>query len=176
MRKKLLKKEIQKTRHVRALVVVASVTRWLDYFSIFGYLQQRKFGQLCTKFAKAGSTCCQIINKVSKICRRLVKFWQRGINSPNLVTLVVAFDQGPNYMQEISRVNLNGAVFSILMGWKSLNNQSIPNQKPHSLNQKECFISLKCIYNGPSPASFSFIFSLFKQQNFYNKFVLKWSI
>ena len=31
-----------------------SVTRWLDYFSSFGHLHQRKFAQWHTKFAKVG--------------------------------------------------------------------------------------------------------------------------
>ena len=32
-----------------------SVTRWLDYLPLFGYLQQLKFAQKLTKFAKVGS-------------------------------------------------------------------------------------------------------------------------
>ena len=59
---------------------MCSVTRWLDYFLIFGHLQQREWAQFCHKFAKENSAFCQIRNKLSKIC-------QSGKISPNLVTL-----------------------------------------------------------------------------------------
>ena len=39
------------------------VTRWLAHFSIFGHLQPWKFAKQCHKFAKVGSTFCQISNK-----------------------------------------------------------------------------------------------------------------
>ena len=48
-----------------------SVTRWLDCFSIYGHLQQRKLSQICHKFAKLGSAFCQLRNKPSKICQDL---------------------------------------------------------------------------------------------------------
>ena len=52
-----------------------SVTRWLDYFSIFSHLQQWKLAQSCHKFAKVGSAFCQIRNTLSKICQRLVNYF-----------------------------------------------------------------------------------------------------
>ena len=64
-----------------------SVTRWLNNISILGHLQQWKFPQQCNKLAKIGSIFCQIRNKLSKICKRLVKFCQKNKISPNLVTL-----------------------------------------------------------------------------------------
>ena len=51
-----------------------SVTRWFDYFAKFGHLQQWKLVQFCNKFAKVGSTWCQLRNKPPKNGRRLVKF------------------------------------------------------------------------------------------------------
>ena len=65
----------------------SSVTRWLDYFSIFGHLHQRKLPQNCHKYAKVGSAFCQIRNKLPKICQRLFNFCQKVETSPNLVTL-----------------------------------------------------------------------------------------
>ena len=49
---------------------LASVTRWLDYFSIFGHSQQCKLAQKRHIFAKVGSAFCQSVEI-----------------SPNLVTL-----------------------------------------------------------------------------------------
>ena len=46
----------------QAVVVVASVARWLDFVLIFDHLQQRKLTQKCNKFAKVASTFCQIRN------------------------------------------------------------------------------------------------------------------
>ena len=48
-----------------------SVTRWLDCFSIYGHLQQRKLSQICHKFAKLSSAFCQLRNKSSKMCQDL---------------------------------------------------------------------------------------------------------
>ena len=68
---------------------VGSVTRWLNYFSIFGHLHQWNWAQKCHKFAKVGSAFCQIRNKPLKICQRHVNCCQSGEISPNLVTLPV---------------------------------------------------------------------------------------
>jgi len=57
-----------------------SVTRLPDYFSTFGHLQQWKFAQKYTKFAKVDSNFFQIVNKPSKN-------WQSGKIWPNRVTL-----------------------------------------------------------------------------------------
>ena len=67
----------QWTFPVQEAVVVAGVTRWLDYFSIVGHLRQWKFAQC--RF-------CQILNKTSKNCETRLYFWK---NSPNMVTLLV---------------------------------------------------------------------------------------
>ena len=45
-----------------------SVTRWLDFFSIFGRLHQWKFAQWHSKFAKLVSKECQTLNKLAKNC------------------------------------------------------------------------------------------------------------
>ena len=60
----------------RPWTVRISVTRWLDYFSIFGHLQNWKLAQKCHKFPKVGSTFYQIRNKPSKICQKLIKICQ----------------------------------------------------------------------------------------------------
>ena len=56
---------------IPALTPPSSVTRWLDYLSIFGHLQQ------CHKFAQVGSVFCKIRNKLSKICQRLVNTFDK---------------------------------------------------------------------------------------------------
>ena len=65
-----------------------SVTRWLDYFSIFGHWQRWKLPQECHKFAKVGAAFYQIRNKPSKFCQRFLYFCQSGKISPNLITLL----------------------------------------------------------------------------------------
>ena len=60
------------TQELHDLFVFAdltSVTRWLDYISTFGHLNQRKFAQWYTNFAKVGPKFCQIIYKASKIAQ-----------------------------------------------------------------------------------------------------------
>ena len=47
-----------------------------------------KISPKCHKFAEVGSVFCQIGNKLSKICQRLVNFCQSGKISPNLITLI----------------------------------------------------------------------------------------
>ena len=64
-----------------------SVTRWLNCISILGHLQQWKLAQKCNKFAKVILLFCQIRNKPSKICQRLVKYCQSGEIAPNQVSL-----------------------------------------------------------------------------------------
>ena len=71
------------------------MTRWLDCFSIFDRWQQWKLAQKCHKFAQVGSAFCQIRNKLSKFCQRLINFCQSGEFSPNLVSLVVALGRTP---------------------------------------------------------------------------------
>ena len=58
-----------------------SVTRWLNYFKIFGNTQVWKLAQQHNILAKLVSKICQILSKPSKICPRLKI-------SPNLVTLI----------------------------------------------------------------------------------------
>ena len=64
-----------------------SVTRWFDYVSIFGHLQQWKIAQKCKKFAKVGLLFCQKRNKPPTSSQRLVKLCHSDEISPNLVTL-----------------------------------------------------------------------------------------
>ena len=76
-----LARSLSKTnKKYHLLLDCSSVTRWLDYFSIFGHFQQWKLAQNCHKFAKVGSAFCQIRNELSKIC-------QSGEILPNLVKL-----------------------------------------------------------------------------------------
>ena len=64
-----------------------SVTRWVDYFSLFGFIQQLKFPQNWSKVANVGSKFCQTLNKPSKVCKRFLKVCPSSKISPNLVTL-----------------------------------------------------------------------------------------
>ena len=68
--------------------ITTSETRWLDYFSIFGHLQQLKLAQWFYKFSKVCSAFRQIRNRLSKICQIFVLFCQSGKISQNLVTLL----------------------------------------------------------------------------------------
>ena len=43
--------------------LTSSVTRWLEYLSIFGHLLHWKLAQKCHKFATVGSAFCQINNR-----------------------------------------------------------------------------------------------------------------
>ena len=56
-----------------------SVTRWLDYFSIFGHLHQEKVAQKQNNSAKVGSKLGRILNKHSTIFQRFInilpKWW-----------------------------------------------------------------------------------------------------
>ena len=64
-----------------------SVTKCLEYFSLFGYLQRLEFAQNSLKIAKVGSKFCQTLNIPSKVCQRFLKLCPSGEISPNLVTL-----------------------------------------------------------------------------------------
>ena len=44
-----------------------SVTRWPDYFSVYGHLHWSKFARYRDNFAKFGSKCCKILIKPIKI-------------------------------------------------------------------------------------------------------------
>ena len=57
----------------------ASVTRWLDYLSIFGHLQQKQFAQkLLTNFGKVGSKFGQILEKLSETIPKWRNFAKSG--------------------------------------------------------------------------------------------------
>ena len=71
------------------LTNAVSVTRWLDYFSIFGHLQQWKFALKHQIFAKADSKFCQTLNNAFKIFIIINIFCVSGAILPNLVTLIV---------------------------------------------------------------------------------------
>ena len=64
------------------------MTRLLYYFAIFGHSQQRNLAEDHEKSAKVGLKDSQILNKLSKINQRFLKFHQNDKISPNLVTLV----------------------------------------------------------------------------------------
>ena len=64
------KKKMKKT-------MAASVTRELEYFLMLAHEELWKLAQYYTKFAKVGSTFCQIRNKLSKICQRLISFFSK---------------------------------------------------------------------------------------------------
>ena len=65
-----------------------SVTKCLEYFSIFGHFHQWKFARLHTNLSKKGRKCCQLLNLLSKNYQRLLRFYQSGKILPNLVTLI----------------------------------------------------------------------------------------
>ena len=69
------------------MVITCSVTRWLDYFSIFAHLPQWKSAHLCHKFVRVGSAFCQIRNKLSKFSQRLVNqiFAKSGHTDHNIM-------------------------------------------------------------------------------------------
>ena len=66
------------------------MTRWLDYFSIFGHLQREKVDQNIDIFAKVGSKFCQSLNNPLTIWQIFINFCQSGEMSPNLVTLILS--------------------------------------------------------------------------------------
>ena len=72
------------------------MTRWLFYFSILAFYIYENLPKRHTNFVKVGSKICQILNKRSKNCRKLLRFWQSGEISPNLVTLLRY--QGPRHI------------------------------------------------------------------------------
>ena len=49
------------------MLEAGSVTRWLDYFSIFDHLQQEKVSQKHNYFSKVRSTFCETLNKHSTV-------------------------------------------------------------------------------------------------------------
>ena len=95
--------------------VTVSVTRWLDYLSIFDHSQQYKFAWEHKIFAREGSKFCQTLNKPFKNCLRLLKFWQSGEISPNLVTVNVEMDSS------IARIQVLGTQCSYsVVPWRGL--------------------------------------------------------
>ena len=66
-----------------------SVTRWLDYFSTFGHLLERKFAQWDTKFAKVVPNILPNSKYPPPKKNRpiLYRVCQTGVTLPNLVTL-----------------------------------------------------------------------------------------
>ena len=46
--------------------VECSVTRWLDYLSLFGHLLQNKFAQKHADFANVGSKFGRILDKLAE--------------------------------------------------------------------------------------------------------------
>ena len=78
------------SKHTLILIekwLMISVTRWIDYSSIFGQLHQHKVAQRLTKFAKVHLRLGQKLNESSKNSQRLLRFCQSGKISPNQVTL-----------------------------------------------------------------------------------------
>ena len=107
------KKKMKKT-------MAASVTRELEYFLMLAHEELWKLAQYYTKFAKVGSTFCQIRNKLSKICQRLVNSCQSGEILPNLVTLPTTIVDKKKI--EIKRDNDR-------CGWKERRNLNTFNQQ-----------------------------------------------
>ena len=79
---------------IRKMNTIGSVTRWLNYFKIFGHLKQWKFGQ-SQHFCQNGIIFCQILNSPLKICPRFIKLCQSGKISPNLVTITSGLSLPP---------------------------------------------------------------------------------
>ena len=102
-------------------LVIPSVTRWLAYYSKFGHLHQWKLAQWHTKFAKVGPRFFQIVNKPSKNCPRLWRFWQNGKISPNLVTLAHLTPLSTSIFAENGVRNNCEASEAILLGKETSN-------------------------------------------------------
>ena len=58
--------------------LITSVTRWLDYFSIFGHLSEQTFVQCHKKFTKVVQIFHQLINKTPKFAQDLKDFAKSG--------------------------------------------------------------------------------------------------
>ena len=63
------------------------MTRWPDCFFFIRSFSAMKICPIISKIAKVDSAFCQVRNKLSKICQRLVNVCKSGEFSPNLVTL-----------------------------------------------------------------------------------------
>ena len=111
------------------LSVMSSVTRWSDYFSIFGRLKQWKLAQKCDTFAKECSAFRQIRNEQSKFYQVLVDICQSGEFLPNLVTLVPT---NPGWLRY--KLPLNGCLKSLGYSVTSM-----------SLNNIQCAIWLAVV-------------------------------
>ena len=61
-----------------------SVTKLLDYFSIFGHLYRWKSAEWRTKFVKVGLKVCKISKLTLKIYRKLLIFCLSGEILPNM--------------------------------------------------------------------------------------------
>ena len=78
---------IYEIRQYYLIIVVDSVTRWLDYFFNFWPFTTMKVCHFDEMFVEVGRLqFCQILNKPSKDCQKVLKFCQSGEISPNLVT------------------------------------------------------------------------------------------
>ena len=77
--------------------VFDSVTRWVDYFSIFGHLCEQTFAQWHRKFSKIVKNC-KVVNETPKICPSLFEdFAKMAKFRTNLVTLVSGIEIGRFY-------------------------------------------------------------------------------
>ena len=80
--------------------VVFSVTRWLDYFFNFWPFTTMKVCHFDEMFVEVGRLqFCQILNKPSKDCQKVLKFCQSGEISPNLVTVVALLHCSKSYIR-----------------------------------------------------------------------------
>ena len=67
---------------------MTSVTRWLDYFSTFSHLHQRKPAQWHTKFDKEDPIFFQIVKNPTNCLAQEKIFFQSDKILPNVVTLL----------------------------------------------------------------------------------------
>ena len=164
----------------------ASVTRWIDYFSTFGHLHQRKFAQGHSKYAKVGPNFYQKVKKHSKIAQQFVRTlpkWQKFAKSGHTAYLsyVLCSILIPSLYLSVSSFMFSGYRLSLSDLWYGPFHFSlkfwIPAEKEKNKKgsdkkfKKALFASFEYLFkNGPIPASFSFIFVISNTHyKFYNK-------
>ena len=81
---------------VTSIASLTRVTRWLD-ISVFGHFQQWKLAQWRNKFAKVDSAFCQIRNKLSKICQKVVNFCQIWSHCPKHISIYMSSFKEQNF-------------------------------------------------------------------------------
>ena len=90
-----------------------SVTRWLNYFNIFGHLQLWKLAQWHYIFAKEGSKFCQILDfkHFAKAAKYILPLFAKNIDTEQIA---LPFNVNKMYWTHLALYNLNNLVsFSV---------------------------------------------------------------